>query len=91
MLDLILYSIINQTYKSQLHQSFGDDCEVVVNYVKYSTNTKKYLIDCKLITGKPELAEDIYPYGIDILVEESWKLMAIKEPYVISSTIDIKL
>jgi hypothetical protein len=84
-----LESIINKTFKRKLELMFGKDSYVIINYCKYSTTTRRFVIDCKVIVSDIELAGEVYPDGLILLVNESWVLMSINEKISIITTIDI--
>lgn len=88
--DLVLGDIINNTFKSDIIHLYGEESEIKVNHFKYSTNASKHIIDCTLFVK--ELDDNIsnYPHGLHIIIEESLKCIAFTEPYVISSSIDLK-
>lgn len=89
--DLILQDIINNTFRSDVVHLYGEGSEIRVNFFKYSTNADKHIIDCTLlINPSPESVEN-YPHGLHLLIEESLQCIPFKEPYVVSSSIDVKL
>ena len=81
---------INNVLKDDLELLFGEGSEIVVNFIRYSTNNKSFTVDCKLLTTDPELCVESFPVGMEHLVLESWKYMGINENIYITSTIDIK-
>jgi hypothetical protein len=81
--------LLNKIFKSDLELLFGLGSYVVVNYVKYSTNSGTFVVDCKLYINSIELTEDVYPTGINLLIEESWKFMGISQKIAIVTSIDI--
>jgi hypothetical protein len=82
-------SYINNLRKDEIDLLFGEGSQVVVNFIKYSTNNKCFTIDCKLLTTNPELCVESYPVGLDHLVLESWKYMGIKKNINITHSIDV--
>lgn len=68
---------------------FGEGSYVVVNHCKYLTNTYNYLIDCKVFVSSLELSKDVYPDGLVLLVEDSWKFVGIDAEVVVVTSIDI--
>ena len=81
---------INIVLKDDLDLLFGVDSQIVVNFIKYSTNNKSFTVDCKLLTTDPELCKESFPDGLNHLVIESWKYMGYKENINVTSTIDLK-
>jgi hypothetical protein len=68
---------------------FGEDYKIKINFIKYSTNTKSYIIDCKLYVKDPQLCMETYPVGLEMIVQDSWKLLSMDKPIFLSSTIDL--
>jgi len=81
---------LNIVLKDDLELLFGEGSEIVVNFIKYSTNNKSFTVDCKLLTTDPELCKETFPDGMSHLSYESWKYMGIKENINLTSTIDLK-
>ena len=81
---------LNKLLKKEIDQLFGEDSTIVVNYIKYSTNTKGLTIDCKLLTTDPEICQQTYPVGLECLVMEIWKFMGYNENIALTHTIDLK-
>jgi hypothetical protein len=81
--------LLNKIFKSDLELLFGVGSYVIVNYVKYSTNNHTFVVDCKLFINNIELTEGVYPDGLNLLTEESWKFMGIKQNISIVSSIDV--
>jgi len=88
--DLVLGDIINNTFKSDVIHLYGEGSEIKVNHFKYSTNASKFIIDCTLLVNQVDDTIDNYPYGLHLIIEESLKCIVFTEPYVISSSIDVK-
>ena len=81
---------LNKLLKKEIDQLFGTDSTIVVNYIKYITNTKSLTIDCILLTTDPEICIETYPVGLECLVIESWKLMGFDEKVALTHSIDLK-
>lgn len=81
---------INKLYKNEINSLFGEGSVVEINYIKYSTNSKGLVIDCKLLTTDPKESEETYPLGLELIVSDSWKWMGIKENITLTYSIDIK-
>jgi hypothetical protein len=81
---------INVTLKNELELLFGEGSQVVVNFIRYSTNDKSIVIDCKLLTTDPELCKDTFPDGLNHLVLESWQYIGHKGKITLSHSMDIK-
>ena len=81
---------LNNIYKKEINTLFGEGSIIEVNVIKYSTNNKSLIIDCRLLTTDPKVCEETYPYGLNLLVDESWKWMGIHENITLTHSIDIK-
>jgi len=81
--------LLNKIFKSDLELLFGVGSYVTVNYIKYSTNAHNFVIDCKLFVSDIKLTEEVYPMGLELLIEESWKFVAIDSPITIVHSIDV--
>lgn len=81
--------LLNILFKKDLELLFGAGSKVVVNYCRYSTNSLAFVIDCKLFVTDIELSKDVYPDGLVLLIQESWKFTGINENVGIIHSIDI--
>jgi hypothetical protein len=81
--------LLNKVFKKDLELLFGDGSRVTVNYVKYSTNNGTFIIDCKLFIQDIELSSEVYPDGLIMLAEESWKYMGFTQEISIVHSIDV--
>jgi hypothetical protein len=81
--------LLNKVFKSDLELLFGVGSYVIINYCKYSTNNLSFVIDCKVMVSDIELTKEVYPDGLILLVEESWKFIGFNEKISIVTSIDI--
>jgi hypothetical protein len=81
---------LNNLYKKEINSLFGEGSLIEVNYIKYSTNNKGLIIDCKLLTTDPQECAETYPVGLELLVSESWKWMGCNEKIALTHSIDLK-
>lgn len=81
--------LINKTHKKELVILFGEGSYVEINNVKYITNNKTFIVDCKLYTNDPETCVDTYPSGLDFITRECWKYMGFTQNISVLSSIDI--
>ena len=70
--------LINKLFKKDLELLFGEGSHVVVNFVKYSTNHQSFLIDCTLHATDTNATSEVYPDGLLLLIEESWKYTGVE-------------
>jgi hypothetical protein len=89
-MQLTLEYVINNLFKKDLTLLYGDNTSVTVESVKFMTNNKKYMIDCRLHVGviyESEL-EFTYPSGLSNIVMKSCRVMGLNpQDYLISSQI----
>ena len=81
--------LLNKVFKSDLELLFGVGSYVIINYCKYSTNNLSFVIDCKVMVSDIELTKEVYPDGLILLVEESWKFIGFNEKISVVTSIDI--
>jgi hypothetical protein len=81
--------LLNKVFKSDLELLFGIGSYVIINYCKYSTNNLSFVIDCKVMVSDVELTKEVYPDGLILLVEESWKFIGFNEKISVVTSIDI--
>ena len=82
-------TLFNKTHKKELVILFGEGCYVKINDVKYITNNKTYIVDCKLYTNDPEICVDTYPSGLNFIAKECWKYMGFTQNISVISSIDV--
>lgn len=69
---------------------FGEGYYVKINFIKYTTNRKQYVIDCKLMINEPELCVDTYPLGLEMMINKIWNKLLMKNGGIILlSTIEL--
>jgi hypothetical protein len=81
--------VINNFNNQEKKLLFGEDCRILVNNIKYSTNTKRFILDCKLFIKDVELLKDAFPDGVVYLANESWKLMGFSQELDVISSVDL--
>jgi len=81
--------VINHLNEPEKILLFGEDSKIKVNNIFYSTNKKKYVIDCKLFLGDPKLLTNAYPDGLYYLISDSWKFMGFNEGVEVISAVDL--
>jgi hypothetical protein len=84
-----LFVLLNHVLNNELKLLFGNDYVIDVISLKYSTNNKSYIIDCKLLTSDLELCNETYPEGLHFAIKESWQFMFMESPIVINTSIDL--
>lgn len=81
--------VINNFSSDEKKLLFGEDCRIVVNNLKYSTNTKKFVLDCSLLVKDINPVIESYPAGIYYLASESWKIMGFQQDLDIITSLDL--
>lgn len=81
--------LLNKIFKKDLELLFGNGSIIHVNSCKYSTNNLTFVIDCKILVSDVKLTEKVYPDGLIILVEDSWKYMGFDEKISVITSIDL--
>ena len=81
--------LLNKVFNQDLELLFGKGSYVIVNYCKYSTNNLSFVVDCKVLVSDIDLSKDVYPDGLTLLVEESWKFIGFNEKISVITSIDI--
>lgn len=74
--------LLNKVFKRQLELLYGYGSSVKINDVKYSTNSKSYILDCTLKIGEIEDSDDsdlLIQEGINFLVNESWLYSGLRD------------
>lgn len=83
-----LIILLNQVFYDEMKILFGENYVVDIKSLKYSTNGKKYILVCILYTDDVEFG-DVYPDGLIMMIQQSWKFMGMGTPIVINSSIDL--
>ena len=81
--------VINKLNEPEKALLFGEDSKIKINNLFYSTNKKKYVIDCKLFLNDPKLLTNAYPDGLYYLISVSWKFMGFNEGVEVITAVDL--
>lgn len=71
--------ILNILFEKELTLLYGKNTLVEINYVKYCTTNKNYLIDSTLKISDIKLYEEVGSGGLEHLIDEGWKYMGMSE------------
>lgn len=85
----MLEHLINVIQKEDLELMFGAGSKVMIESVIYSTNNKKIVIHTKVIATNIDDSVDIFPTGLNMLVNEGWKYMGYNEELTLVNTLDV--
>jgi hypothetical protein len=81
---------LNNFSRTEINSLFGEGSVIEVNHIKYSTNSKTFNVDCKLLATDPEECLETYPVGLELLVSDSWKWMGVNYNLTLTHSIDLK-
>lgn len=81
--------LLNKVFKKDLELLFGVGSIIIINNCKYVTNNSSFVVDCKVLVSDIELSKDVYPDGLILLVEDSWKYVGITIPVSVITSIDL--
>lgn len=85
----MLEHLINVIQKEDLELMFGVGSKVVIESVTYSTNTKKIIVHSKVLATNVDDSIDVFPTGLNMLVNEGWKYMGYKEELTLVNSLDV--
>ena len=82
----MLESWINKNLREEKKLLFGENSEIKIEGIRWSTQQKKYVISCKLYVNEIEESTEAYPEGLNFLITEGLKFIGLeKEPIIINS------
>lgn len=92
--------LINKIQKEDLEIMFGKGSNVIIDSVTYSTNKKQFVIHSTLnatyydivteVFDEGEIHNmDMYPAGLNVLIQEGWKYIGINKNITIINRINI--
>ena len=96
----MLEHLINVIQKEDLELMFGKGSNVSIDSVNYSTNKKQFVIHSTLNATYHEIITevfdeneihnmDMYPVGLNMLIQDSWKYMGIETQITIVNKLEI--
>ena len=98
-MNKMLEHLINVIHKEELFSMFGENSKVNINKVYYSTNEKKYVVDCTLkatfeidnIPLNESVGDylDFYPTGLHIIIKDSWKYLGLEQKIIFVDTLEV--
>ncbi len=80
--------MMNRVFKKDIDLLFGEDSKIKVDSMGYSTQYKKFHLSVTLFPGNYEYALEVYPEGLEGVVQDSWKFMGISKDIILTTSID---
>jgi hypothetical protein len=80
--------VINKLYKKDIDVLFGENSKIVITELEYSRGIKNIRISAKLIPTNPEFAVEVFPEGLEIIIQEGWQFMGIDLDLMLTSSIE---
>lgn len=85
----MLEHLINVIQKEDMELMFGRGSKVVVETVTYSTNAKKYVVHAKVYATEIDESIDVFPTGLNMLINEGWKYTGLKDQIAMVNSLDV--
>jgi hypothetical protein len=79
---------LNRLYKNDIDIFFGEGSKIVITSLGYSTNLKQIHMSAKLFPTNSEFAIEIFPEGLEMLIQESWKFTGIDSEIILTSSME---
>lgn len=80
---------INYVLRNESKYLFGEGSYIEINDIKFSTNNKTLIITCKLNTPNPELCQETFPNGLEVLINEGLDISGVNDKVTLISSIDV--
>jgi hypothetical protein len=87
MLNLFFEKMMNRVFKKDIDLLFGKDSTIKVNSMGYSTQHKKFHLSVTLFPSNYDYALEVYPEGLEGVVQDAWKFMAISKDIILTTSI----
>jgi hypothetical protein len=85
----MLEHLINVTQKDEMELMFGKGSKIVIESISYSTNAKSYVIHSKVFATEIDVSVDVFPTGLNMLIDEGWKYSGINNDITKVNTLDV--
>ena len=79
---------LNRLYKKDIDLLFGEDSKISITELSYSTSLKQIRVSAKLIPTNYDFAIEIFPEGLEMIIQESWKFTGIELDLMLTSSIE---
>lgn len=81
-----LWVLINKTFKKNLELLYGIGSYVEISNVILCTQSKNYMISCKLYVSDIQLFEESGTEGLNFIFDEAWVYTGIHDKTIVLST-----
>jgi hypothetical protein len=72
-----------------LTQLFGESSYVKISNITYVRSKKSHLINITLFVDDPTKLDEVYPIGLEMLVQRAWSVVGDKKNIIIQSSFDL--
>ena len=86
----LLQKVINHSLKNQLTLMFGEESYISIDVLDYIRSKKCYLVHARLYITNIEEGMDLFPDGVNMLINLGWKVIGKGQPLLILPSIDVK-
>ena len=88
-MKLMLEHLVNKVQKEDLEILFGEGSKVKIDYISYSTNTKKIVVHSTVFVTNLEDSSQSFPDGLDYIINEGWKYTGLDNKITHIGRIDV--
>jgi len=85
----MLEHLINIIQKDEMELMFGKGSNIVIESISYSTNAKSYVIHSKVFATEIDDSVDVFPTGLNMLIDEGWKYSGINNDITKVNILDV--
>ena len=86
----LLQKVINHSLKNQLTFMFGEGSYISSDFLDDIRSKKCYLVHARLYITNIEEGMDLFPDGVNMLINLGWKVIGKGQPLLILPSIDVK-
>ena len=86
----LLQKVVNLSLKPQLNKMFGDGSNISVSNISYVRSKKCNLINVTLFITDVENSYELFPDGLEMLINQGWKVVGDGLPIIVQSSLDLK-
>jgi hypothetical protein len=86
----LLQKVVNFSLKPQLNKMFGDGSNISVSNISYVRSKKCNLINVTLFITDVENGYELFPDGLEMLINQGWKVVGDGLPIIVQSSLDLK-
>ena len=86
----LLEKVINQSLKKDINLMFGEGSYISIDVLDYIRSKKCYLVHARLYITNIEEGMDLFPDGVNMLINLGWKVIGKGQPLLILPSVDVK-